>query len=74
MLIWAVTMVTRNEYLMLIFMLLQANIFFYILTIEKLFASLSFIAKHYKRKNVYKICQYSKFLKLGYGRQIFIIT
>ena len=68
-------MVTRNEYLMLFLMLLQDNIFFYILTIKKLFASLSFIAiNNIKRKNVNKICQDSKFLKWGCGRQILIIT
>ena len=48
MLILVVAMVTRNEYLMLVLMLLQDTIFFYILTIKKLFASLSFIPKQYK--------------------------
>ena len=33
---------------MLFLMLLQDNIFFYIVSIKKLFASLSFIAKQYK--------------------------
>ena len=33
---------------MLFLMLLQDNMFFYILTIKKLFASLSFKAKQYK--------------------------
>ena len=51
-----------------ILMLLQDNIFFYILTIKKLFASPSFIDKKYKCKNVNKICQDSKFLKWGCGR------
>ena len=45
-------MVTRNELLVLFLMLLQGNIFFYILTIKKLFASLSFIAKQYKMKKI----------------------
>ena len=48
MLILVVAMVTRNEFLMLVLMLLQDNILFYILTIKKLFASLSFIAKQYE--------------------------
>ena len=74
MLILVVTMVTGNEYLMLFLMLLQDNIFFYIMTIKKLFASISFMNKQYKRKNVNKICQDSKFLKWGYGTQILIIT
>ena len=51
MLILVVDMVKRNEFLILILMLLQDNIFFYILTIKKLFASLSFIAKQYKMQN-----------------------
>ena len=57
MLIRVVAMVTMNEFLMLFLMLLQDNIFFFILTIKKLFASLSFIAKQYKMQNVNKICQ-----------------
>ena len=48
MLILVVAMVTRNEFLMLFSMLRQDNIFFCILAIKKLFASLSFIAKQYK--------------------------
>ena len=48
MLILVVAMVTRKKFLMLFLILLQDNIFFYILTITKLFASLSFIAKQYK--------------------------
>ena len=48
MLIWVVAMVTRNELLVLFLMLLQDNMFFYILMIKKLFTSLSFIAKQYK--------------------------
>ena len=48
MLILVVAIVTRNELLVLFLMLLQDNIFVYILTINKLFASLSFIAKQYK--------------------------
>ena len=74
MLILVVAMVTRNEFLMIFLMLLQDNIFFYILTIKKLFASLSFIARNIKCKNVNKICQDSKFLEWGCGRQILIIT
>ena len=42
MIIFVVAMVTRNELLILFLMLLQDNIFFYILTIKKLFASLFF--------------------------------
>ena len=60
--------------LILFLMLLQDNIFFYILTIKKLFASLSFIAKQYKMQNINKICQDSKILKWGCGRQLLIIT
>ena len=52
MLILVITMVTRNEFLMLFLMLLRDNIFFYILTITKLFASLSFIAKQYKMQKM----------------------
>ena len=52
MLILVVAMVTRNELLVLFLMLLQYNIFFYILTIKKLFASLSFIAKQYKMQKI----------------------
>ena len=52
MLILVVAMVTINEFLMLFLMLLQDNIFFYILTITKLFASLSFIAKQYKMQKL----------------------
>ena len=75
MLILVVAMVIRNAFLMLFLLLLQDNIFFYILNIKKLFASLSFIAKQYKiQKKVYKICQDSKYLKWGCGRQILIIT
>ena len=48
MLILMVGIVTRNEFLMLFLMLLQDDICFYILTIKKLFASLSFIAKQNK--------------------------
>ena len=48
MLILVVAMVTKDEFLMLFLMLLQDNIFFYILNIKNLFASLSFIAKQYK--------------------------
>ena len=48
MLTLVVATLTRNELLVLFLMLLQDNIFFYILTIKKLFASLSFIAKQYK--------------------------
>ena len=47
MLILVVAMVTINEFLMLFLILFQDNIFFYILTITNLFASLSFIAKQY---------------------------
>ena len=43
-----ILVVTKNKFLMLLLMLLQDNIFFYIFTIKKLFASLSFIAKQYK--------------------------
>ena len=52
MLILVVAMVTKNEFIMLFLMLLQDNIFFYILTIKKLFASLSFIAKQYKMQEM----------------------
>ena len=48
MLILVVAMVTKNEFLVLFLMLLQDNIFFYILTINNLFASLSYIAKQFK--------------------------
>ena len=48
MLILVVAMVTRNELLVLFLILLQDNMFFYILTIKMLFASLFFIAKQYK--------------------------
>ena len=54
MLILVVAMVTRNEFLMLFLMLLQDNIFFYILTIKRLFASLSLIAKQYKMQKCLK--------------------
>ena len=74
MLILVGAMVTVNEFLMLFFILLQDNIFFYILTIKTLFASLSFIANSIKCKNVNTICEDSKFLKWGRGRQILIIT
>ena len=47
MLILVVAMVTINEFLMLFLILFQDKIFFYILTITNLFASLSFIAKQY---------------------------
>ena len=47
MLILVVAMVTINEFLMLVLILFQDKIFFYILTITNLFASLSFIAKQY---------------------------
>ena len=67
-------MVIKNEFLMLFLMLLQDNIFFYILTIKKLFASLSFIAKQYKLQDVNKICQDSKFLKWGVWKTILIIA
>ena len=52
MLIFVVVMVTRNEFMMLFLMLLQGNIFFNILTIIKLFASLSFITKQYKMQKM----------------------
>ena len=52
MLILVVATLTRNELLVLFLMLLQDNIFFYILTIKKLFASLSFIAKQYKMQKI----------------------
>ena len=68
MLILVVAMVTRNTIMMLFLMLLQDNIFYYILTIKKLFVSLSFIAKQYKMQNVNEICEDSKFLKWGCGR------
>ena len=74
MLILVVAMVTRNEFPILFLMLLQDNIFFYILTIKRLFASLSFIAKQYKMQKNNKICQDSNFLKWGCGGQILIIT
>ena len=48
MLILVVAIITRNKFQMLFLMLLQYNIFFYILTIKKLFDSLSYIAKQYK--------------------------
>ena len=51
--------VTRNEFMMLIFMQLKDNIFFYKLVIKKLFASFSFISKQSKCKNVNKIYQVS---------------
>ena len=38
--------------MMLFLMLLKDNIFFYISTIKKLFASLSFITKQYKMQNL----------------------
>ena len=57
MLILVVAMVTRSEFLMLFLMLLQDHIFFYLLTIKKLFASLSFIAKQYKTQKSNKVCQ-----------------
>ena len=47
MLSLVVAMVTINEFLMLFLILFQDKIFFYILTITNLFASLSFIAKQY---------------------------
>ena len=43
-----ILVVTKNEFLMLFLMLVQDSIIFYILTIKRLFASLSFIAKQYK--------------------------
>ena len=71
MLILVVAMVTMNVYLMLILMLLQDNIFFYILTIK----NLSIKAKQYKtQKKVNKVCQVSSFLKGEDGRQILIIA
>ena len=54
MLILVVAMVTRNEFPILFLMLLQDNIFFYILTIKRLFASLSSIAKQYKMQKLIK--------------------
>ena len=65
MLILVVVMVTRNEFLMIFSMLLEDNVFFYILTIKKLFVSLSFITKQNKMQIFNEICQDSKFIKWG---------
>ena len=53
MLIMVVAMVTKKEFLTLFLMLLQDNIFIFIVTIKKLFASLSFIAKQNKMEKCY---------------------
>ena len=58
-------MVTRNEFLVLFLMLLQDNIFFYILTIKKLFACLSFIAKQYKMQKCKQNLSRFKVPKMG---------
>ena len=76
MLILLVAMVIRNELLMLLLMLLLDNIFFYILTIKKLFASLSFITKQYKsqksgfkvpKMEVWQTCLYGSHMGYIYG-------
>ena len=64
MLILVVAIVTKNKFLMLFLMLLQDNIFFYILTIKKLIASLSFIGNKIKCKNVNKMSRF-KVPKMG---------
>ena len=65
MLILVFAMVTKNEFLMLFSTLLQDNIFFYILAIKKLFASLSFIAKQYKMQNIQQNLSRFKVPKMG---------